>query len=87
MDSRDLASASQAVPMVEVAGIEPCPTTWNLREPLVSRTKSREPSGPIGKHLNQPLTPSTYTWTACCERSSHGYSMSQSARPRTKSMR
>jgi DNA invertase Pin-like site-specific DNA recombinase len=50
---------SNRAALVEVAGIEPCPTLWNRREPLDSRTKTREPSGSVGKALNQPLTPST----------------------------
>jgi len=55
----DLWQGSHEPALVEVAGIEPRSTIWNRREPLVSRTKPQERSGPVGKHVNQPLTPST----------------------------
>jgi hypothetical protein len=45
--------------MVEVAGIEPVRTVWNHREPLVSRTNSPEPGGPVGTRWVRRLTPST----------------------------
>jgi hypothetical protein len=63
-DSYRRVSAGQSHDQVEVAGIEPCSTIWNRRETLVPRTKSQEPSGPLGKNLNQQLTASTATWMA-----------------------
>ncbi len=51
--------------MVEVAGIEPDRTVGNLREPLGSRTKSRDLSGPVGSRWVGLLTPSTWADFNC----------------------
>ena len=59
LDSYRNVSAGQSRDQVEVAGIEPCPTIWNPRDPLVPRTKPRKPCDPFGTPPNPLLTPST----------------------------
>jgi len=43
----------------EVAGIEPVPTVWNHRNPVVASTNRRVPSGLVGSRGVRLLTQST----------------------------
>ncbi len=60
LGSIGLVCAGLAVLMVEVAGIEPVRTFGKPLEPLGSRTKSRDLSGPVGSRWVGLLTPSTW---------------------------